>query len=366
MVAGLKFLSKKSFNPQNLTNQKRVWERQERTKQEEKRVQQRARQLQRERDDEELAKSRGDQPKLAFLYKPPPGLEGKANPNQRGPAVDLKETPAAHTETGRNDFVERQPGDNDAAAAFRQMLATAATPNYNDDNASNDEAPFSTKTIFGTVLQGTSVEATREKKTMSALEKAVGRNHDKNTVTLDEQIQRFPALANAPRVKGVDETSSAVQFKPLGTQIRNVRCLKCGVWGHSRGDRECELSGWNPFNLRGSAPSATSIMPKKAVDKDGKSVEKETSHRAREERYSHSDECSSSSDTSEENRRRRKYKRRKQERRSSVDKQRHKSYNRKRSHRDDADVTADSDKVRRRRSRKQSRRDDSGRRNGYR
>jgi hypothetical protein len=38
MVAGLKFLSKKGFNPANLTNQKAVWEARQQKEQENKRV----------------------------------------------------------------------------------------------------------------------------------------------------------------------------------------------------------------------------------------------------------------------------------------------------------------------------------------
>ena len=75
MVAGLKFLSKKGFNPQNLSNQKRVWEREQQEKQEARRIKERANQLEREREEEELAKARGDQPRLGFLYDAPPGLE---------------------------------------------------------------------------------------------------------------------------------------------------------------------------------------------------------------------------------------------------------------------------------------------------
>ena len=48
-----------------------------------------------------------------------------------------------------------------------------------------------------------------------------------------------------------------------------------GVWGHSRGDRECKLSGWDPFASVSASASTTvcSIMPplvkKQDLDEDG-------------------------------------------------------------------------------------------------
>ena len=37
------------------------------------------------------------------------------------------------------------------------------------------------------------------------------------------------------------ETGVAGRSKPFGVEIRNVKCLRCGNFGHQSGDRECPL-----------------------------------------------------------------------------------------------------------------------------
>jgi CBF1 interacting corepressor len=33
----------------------------------------------------------------------------------------------------------------------------------------------------------------------------------------------------------------AARSKPFGVEIRNVKCVRCGAFGHQSGDRECPL-----------------------------------------------------------------------------------------------------------------------------
>jgi CBF1 interacting corepressor len=115
------------------------------------------------------------------------------------------------------------------------------------------------------------------------LEKAVGRNRLGVDVTLAQQMERFPMLKGAPRALppkpatgGVDggkeaPTDSdvvALNFKPLGQVLRNVRCVKCSEWGHSMGDRECRLTGWDPFSSAPLLPLATvAASTSDAIDK---------------------------------------------------------------------------------------------------
>ncbi|GAX13718.1 CBF1 interacting corepressor [Fistulifera solaris] len=304
MVQGLKFLSKKSFHPQNRSNQKRVWEREQEKHQEQTRIREREAQLRREREDEELAIARGDT-KLQFLYKPPPGLiqtdSKEANLNAKVPA-DTQSTQQVD-----NSLFERQPGDDDAAAAFRRLLAGQTTEStQKTDEVDANSLTASTATTFGTVLQGSNMDRSdAPKPVLSALEQSVGRKKHQN-LTFDEQIQRFPALANAPRAKGVSATDVGVTFQPLGTQIRNVRCLACGIWGHSRGDRECSKTGWDPF----ATTTTSSLGLAKEVKEYPSVAQKKTMKRAKRRKdnssSSSSDDSYSSTSSDEERRRRHK------------------------------------------------------------
>jgi CBF1 interacting corepressor len=320
MVAGLKFLSKKGFNPQNLTNQKRVWEREQEIQRDGRRYIERQEQLRRERDDDELALSRGDIPRLRFMYEDVPpttnttteaGTDTGTNVNEEYNSNHVRRH-ASQLNSGDSSVVvgngstlittTRQPGDDDAAAEFRRMIAAASVAGNDPDNDPDDEVDSDDgnddevnqngnlySKSFGTVLHGSSADRNntndqhnnntniqhQQQFTKSALEKAVGRKHSTNVATtLDEQIERFPALKYAPRAKGMSTTDIGVSFKPLGAQIRNVKCLVCGIWGHSKGDRECSKSGWDPFSV------ASSSLLSRSTDIDTKHEQQQQTRQA--------------------------------------------------------------------------------------
>eukprot|EP00551_Chaetoceros_affinis_P012369 CAMPEP_0203674330 /NCGR_PEP_ID=MMETSP0090-20130426/15783_1 /ASSEMBLY_ACC=CAM_ASM_001088 /TAXON_ID=426623 /ORGANISM="Chaetoceros affinis, Strain CCMP159" /LENGTH=413 /DNA_ID=CAMNT_0050540183 /DNA_START=103 /DNA_END=1345 /DNA_ORIENTATION=+ len=287
MVAGLAFLSKKSFNPANLSNQKSVWEAEQESNKEKQRLREREKQLRIERDHEELARARGgdkggEMATLRFMYDAPPGLDSK-KAGGGGGAV-------GGDDDGNNGGIgfKRHDGDDDAAAAFRRLLAgnnnndDDATKNNNGGMATLSSTSDSITASSSLILSGSTTEATQaDRSNLTQLEKAVGkRNGGGSSLTYEEQVARFPQLKNAPMALkkkgdgGEEIMDAGVTFKPLGAQIRNVRCLKCGIWGHSRGDRECKLSGWDPFasSSTGIGAGATcSIMPppaKRQIDED--------------------------------------------------------------------------------------------------
>jgi len=64
--------------------------------------------------------------------------------------------------------------------------------------------------------------------------------NSKDKTKHEEDVERFPMLAHAP-VEGQYTEHLQVTHKPFGIQIRNVRCTKCGQWGHKSFDKECAL-----------------------------------------------------------------------------------------------------------------------------
>ena len=393
MGGGLAFLSKKFFNPANLSNQRKVWEAEQRAEKEAKNGKERAEQLKRERDDEELAKARGgkaggDRAALSFMYAVPPGMADERKKDDSEDAFGLQGSeddrkPAAETSAPAGDtscITQRQPGDDDAAAAFRAMLA-----GHQRSGGDGDQDMLAMpQTGPSNALVGSEYDPSADQKPPSAssapsgdnrtqLEKAVGRRDAYNTsLTLEEQVARFPGLANAPMKPGMKADNVNVSFKPLGAEIRNVKCLKCGVWGHSKGDRECKLSGWNPFALTESldptvATKAAAAEVAKAQSSAGSKPEEKKPYSGGKGAYSSgsnrgsSTDSSSDTDSSEEERRRRRRKKKDRRKRSQKGSR---SHHRSR-HRNDDDEHRHSRKKRkhtggtcRRRDRERSRRRD--------
>ena len=55
----------------------------------------------------------------------------------------------------------------------------------------------------------------------------------------DEEEVKFEWQKNAPRAKYAKKLGLDVHDQPFGVCVRNVKCFKCGKWGHQNVDKEC-------------------------------------------------------------------------------------------------------------------------------
>jgi len=91
-----------------------------------------------------------------------------------------------------------------------------------------------------------------------------------------------PLLKNAPKEGNYVNKLDIKNYRPLGIQIRNVRCVRCGQKGHASGDRECPMADTNPndearkraedpaalIHIAGNVPYSDNIVIKEYLRKE--------------------------------------------------------------------------------------------------
>ena len=204
---------------------------------------------------EEISEQAKEETQVSFLYNIPNQLRQSMiakNPEQSQKTLSTLLAPPPPVPLDEN-------GDDEQVRAFRAKLAsyrTNLTPQakevligetvlYDDDN-SREETLATTKGYHKRVEDMTMSGTLYREQT--SLERAVGKRQH-TAITHEEQLARHPQLKNAP-VEGafVKSSNTQLKYKPFNDVIRNVRCLRCGQWGHQSGDRECSLFHFNPLD----------------------------------------------------------------------------------------------------------------------
>jgi hypothetical protein len=177
-MSALLFLCKKNFHPGRNQNKKKVWLAEQEAAQREQKERERNKLVNEENQRNILKYGSAATASLDFMYAPPPGYVGEKERLQ--------------LEQRKKEKEERDAQQQQQQQQQRQQLSRRE----------------------------------REKK------EAEERPEDRFSF-----LKNAPVHGNASRVPMTMVTS----FKPLGIEIRNVRCLRCKQWGHSKGDKVCTM-----------------------------------------------------------------------------------------------------------------------------
>eukprot|EP00899_Mesostigma_viride_P003441 jgi/Mesvir1/13098/Mv06077-RA.1 len=220
------FLNQKTWHPLSYQNQKRKWIAEQEHAVKERFKQQRAKEFEQEleffRNTEQLTGGEKESVRakqsLSFMYQRPPGYDAVS-------ASQAKEADEAKEQGLPVGTAEAPVTDESIRPTLSAMLATP-------DCSATGGDPFA----GGLVVRGNVASRDSTGRLQARTRDVFGR-----AVATSDQ---FPILKNAPRHDVGDTT--AVRPRPFALELRNVRCLRCGMYGHSSGDRECPMKGVNP------------------------------------------------------------------------------------------------------------------------
>ncbi|MQM14729.1 hypothetical protein Taro_047669 [Colocasia esculenta] len=215
------YLNQKPWHPLSYPNQRRKWIAEQTHSQREHRAEEVAREFAQEQEFFRQTSLLNDKEKekmemmkaVSFMYLRPPGYNAES-----AKAAEIADE-------------QKKVEQNDTAGESSIPPATVY------DSASSMSCMHYQLNKLGSVFMQKAMSSCRsEPKVSSDAEKKKARAKDVFGRTLPTE-EEFEVLKNAPRL----ETGVPARVKPFAVEIRNVRCVRCGKFGHQSGDRECPL-----------------------------------------------------------------------------------------------------------------------------
>jgi hypothetical protein len=170
---------------------------------------------------------------LGFMYAVPPGLKQAMEEQEKEEVRQKKIQEATVKKQKEIQQIKQQLGEKFSDKTFypKPLMVNSLT---NDNNT----------------MQEASAEEV-DNTTESSSHTSSDRDH------LDEYMpkhmvpdhEKFPILKNAP-VQGSYAQNVKIRHKPFGIELRDVRCTKCGGYGHTNVDRECPMRDYNPLDIQ--------------------------------------------------------------------------------------------------------------------
>lgn len=225
-MPGLSFLFKKPWHPARLDNQKTVFIKESTAKSRLEREAEAAKEVAKEEELRsyervgDLAERDPRTSSLRFMYsQPKKSVDSDTSHNSSASAP-----PPLVMGTGEDD---------DDVRKFWMRMKSGP-----DGESASGAAPLPEYSEPGSYASESAIKILVRKQ--SALEKQLGIKVGEylNKAQLEE---RHPRLKNAPVEGGAYTADIPMKHKPFNDLIRNVKCVRCGEWGHVRGDRECSL-----------------------------------------------------------------------------------------------------------------------------